>query len=171
MDRNELIEKAKKFWAERANQLAGQSSTRAEAMADFVLSLEAKDEWPQYGDEYWYIDDEEVVDGTWTDHQLDHIRRDRGIVFRTEAEANLADRQRIARTAIHRWIAENAERVDWTDGECKCYPLLNVDSGRWNLDWWTGNRIPDWFYVYEKDYARMMAENAEHFEVLKEGME
>lgn len=166
MDRNELIEKAKEFWAKRANQPAGQSSTRAEAMADFVLSLEAKDEWPQYGDEYWYIDDEEVVDGTWTDHQLDQIRRDRGTVFCTREEADLADRQRIARTAIHRWIAEQAEKVD--DYRFAFSPQLF--NGEWRMVE-LKYRTPEWFFVKTtQNYDRMMSENAQHFEVLKEGM-
>lgn len=164
MDRNELIEKAKKFWAERADQPAGQSSTRAEAMADFVLSLKAKDEWPQKSDKYWHLTSDDYLWDTWDADECDENRAMRGI-YRTEAEARLADRQRIARTAIHRWIAEQAEKVD--DYRFAFSPQLF--NGEWRMVE-LQYRIPEWFFVKTtQDYDRMMSENAQHFDVLKEG--
>lgn len=167
--RDELIKKAKEFWAEQANRPAGRSSTRAEAMADFALSLEAKDEWPQKGDKYWHLTSDDYLWDTWDADECDENRAMRGI-YRTKAKADLADRQRIARTAIHRWIAEQAEKVDWEDVLLiKHHPKWDWLSQAWDRGSGVFHRIPGWFYVYEKDYDRMMADNAQHFDVLKEG--
>jgi len=168
--RDELIKKAKEFWAEQANRPAGRSSTRAEAMADFALSLEAKDEWPQKGDKYWHLTSDDYLWDTWDADECDENRAMRGI-YRTKAKANLADRQHIARTAIHRWIEEKAERVDWGSRAYKFSPFFNSKCGAWSRSEFVHSYVPDWFYVGTiEDYNRMMSENAQHFEVLKEGM-
>jgi hypothetical protein len=167
--RDELIEKAAEFLAAITYE-SGKPSI-AMWMADFALSLEAKDEWPQADDQCWCLDSDGVVEFTWHNLGADNDCLVRGSVYRTEAEANLADRQRIARTAIHRWIEEKAERVDWNNiGQAKAFPFWCPRENKWVRDETTATMIPGWFFVGRDDYDRMMSENAQHFDVLKEGM-
>lgn len=164
--RTELIDKAQEYW----NQTHVGVDSVVEMLADFALSLETKDEWPQVNDEYWYLDGEGVGDCRWDDCGLDDDRYKRGI-YRTEAEADRVDRQRIARTAIHRWIEEKAEKVDWSEtNRKKVSPAWDVDKQSWSQNNGWIYQVPGWFYVYEKDYDRLMAENKQHFDVLAEGL-
>lgn len=134
------------------------------------LSLETKDEWPQKGDEYWTPGTSQSL--MWRLKNPDEIDGylANGIIFRTEEESERYRRQRIARTAIHRWIAEKAEKVDWNNiGQAKAFPFWCPRENKWVRDETTATMIPGWFFVDRDDYDRMMSENAAHFDVLKEG--
>lgn len=162
MNWNELIEEAREF----CSTYPTFGVPLPEILVAWHLSLETKDEWWKKG--YWTPFENNSTDRLWYDSELDRTSLENGLIFRTEEESERYRRQRIARTAIHRWIAEKAEKVDWTDLHQKLFPVW--DGAGWAEYCWTQIYIPGWFYVYQKDYDRMMSENAAHFEVLKEGM-
>lgn len=82
--------------------------------------IEKKGPWkPEKGEKYWYLHDFGIINIRWFDRGDifgKHLARNN--VYRTEAEAKLADDKRIALATINRFIEENCEVVtkeDWIE--------------------------------------------------------
>ena len=79
--------------------------------------------WPQVGDEYhWVADDGEGNTFNWSDSMVGRARKERGLIFRTEAEALAYDRKRVITEKLRKMAGGFVP--DWGDDEQDKYYIF-----------------------------------------------
>jgi len=87
---------------------------------------EKKGRWkPEFGEEYYYLYDGDVIIDTWDDHPCDNQRFAVGNVFKTKEEAMLVNKKVIAKQAIIDKLREIevGDVVDWDDNSKLKYSI------------------------------------------------
>jgi hypothetical protein len=95
------------------------------------IKNEKPKEWPQVGDEYWFIDNNgDVTLTTWMDHEVDHARKSIGNIFPTREAAEKEVAVRKAIQYINEWRGYKDE--DWVDfkdkDQMKSYVFFKLDT-------------------------------------------
>lgn len=118
--------------------------------------LDSKD-WPQQGDEYWYVVSDGSIEGTTCrDHPGDHGRLALGNVFRTKEEAE--DHKLRLMSMAQRWRPQEDERYWRTDPEGDASWMLWDNYAVDYAFFWIGNchrtkeDAEKWYKTYGKAF-------------------
>lgn len=111
-----------------------------------VEALKEEQEFPQSGDDYWYIDDEgDLSDIIYTNHRADRYRQKVGNIYRTEDEAEFA----LEKLKVE---AELLKLSDSWDLEITQYTFsFNWEVGEIEAEYPDYNQYPNSYYFNSVD--------------------
>lgn len=101
------------------------------------LKETAEKAWPQYGDLYFYADDNKVIWHYWQNNEADKKFQKNYGIFRTREEVEL---ELLRRESIHapKWTPTHGKSI-WVY-DCSCDLAVNHSwSESYYADWWIGN--------------------------------
>ena len=125
---------------------------------------------PEYGDDYWYVDDGFITVDCWTSCCADLFRLSQGNVFCTKEEAQ-HHRKKLdvigkIRLAAMEDIAENGE-IDWGNHPYKHNIFYNGGLKKWQLSDWRIMFEPTTIYFKTKAAAeKCLADLGDELDVL-----
>lgn len=125
-----------------------------DALAKKIAAFEAKEEWPEFGDKYFYLLANGVYSSTWGGDPVDKGYTEQGLVFRTEKEAEKHRQRNIVMKKLRDLAGGFVP--DWDDtAQTKYVIFFNYRYNNWDTSGY------DYTYHYGQAYFHTRQE-AQH---------